>query len=279
MSTFTLPGSSPACEVHLNDELKKDQLLSFPAFKHWISTLQHSFKQQEHKNHTFHAAPYNLRRIDIQHVDYFGKNKERIGFIKLNTLVTNDNDEYLPGSVFLRGGSVAMLLLLQADDVPANSEQDKYAIMTLQPRIPAGSLSFCEIPAGMLDDSGSFSGGAAKEIEEETGLTVSEDDLIDLTALALAHEPQESGQEQLPKATYPSAGGCDEFVPIFLYQKRIPRDQLQSWQGKLTGLREHGEKITLRLVRLQDLWREGVRDAKTLSAWALYQGLKTESKL
>lgn len=151
--------------------------------------------------------------------------------------------------------------------------------MTLQPRVPAGSLAFAEIPAGMLDDSGSFAGGAAKEIEEETGLKVNDDDLLDMTFLALSDDPQDSSGEQLQKAMYPSAGGCDEFVPIFLYQKRIPRKQLQDWQGKLTGLRDHGEKITLKLVRLEDLWREGARDAKALGAWSMYEGLRRAGKI
>ena len=57
-----------------------------------------------------------------------------------------------------------MLLILQPDDVPAEEERDKHVLMTVQPRIAAGSLAFTEIPAGMLDHSGSFSGGAAKEI-------------------------------------------------------------------------------------------------------------------
>ena len=151
--------------------------------------------------------------------------------------------------------------------------------MTLQPRIPAGSLSFAELPAGMLDDSGSFSGGAAKEIEEETGLKVQQDELLDLTALTLANDPQDESGEELQKAMYPSAGGCDEFVPIFLYQKRIPRDKLQEFRGKLTGLRDHGEKITLKVVRFEDLWREGARDSKALGALALYHGLKGEGKI
>lgn len=151
--------------------------------------------------------------------------------------------------------------------------------MTVQPRIPAGSLAFAEIPAGMLDDSGSFAGGAAKEIEEETGLKVKDDELLDMTALALSNDPQDESGEQLQKAIYPSAGGCDEFIPVFLYQKRIPRQQLKDWQGKLTGLRDHGEKITLKLVRLEDLWREGARDAKTLGAWSLYEGLRRTGKI
>ena len=36
----------------------------------------------------------------------------------------------------------------------------------------------------MLDDSGTFAGGAAKEIEEETGLQVQQSELLDMTSLA-----------------------------------------------------------------------------------------------
>ena len=152
-------------------------------------------------------------------------------------------------------------------------------ILAVQPRIPAGSLSMHELPAGMLDDSGTFSGAAAKEISEETGLEISASELINMTELALPSSANEDIEEQLQQGVYPSPGGSDEFIPIFLWQKRIPRDQLKEWQGKLTGLRDEGEKITLMLARLEELWKVGARDGKTLAAWALYEGLKREGKV
>lgn len=161
--------------------------------------------------------------------------------------------------------------------MPPSAEDEKRAILTIQPRIPAGSLAFPEIPAGMLDDSGSFAGGAAKEIQEETGLTIPQEELIDMTSLALQSVPEEG--ETLQKAVYPSAGGSDEFIPLFLCQKRMSRKEIDSLQGRLTGLRQHGEKITLKVVPLRDLWKEGLRDGKTLAAWALYKGLKEEGLL
>ena len=106
MSTFRIPSSE--ISVKLIPDLSKDQLLSFPAFKTWISTLQHSLSIQEEKSHPFHANPYKLRNIEIQAVDFFGG--DRIGFIKLKAEVSNDGGEKLPGSVFLRGGSVAMMV-------------------------------------------------------------------------------------------------------------------------------------------------------------------------
>ena len=171
-----------------------------------------------------------------------------------------------------------MLLILQPDDVPHNSEQEKQVILTLQPRIPAGSLALAELPAGMLDDAGTFSGGAAKEIEEETGLKVAAEDLMDMTELALS-KSSDDGEEHLQQGVYPSPGGCDEFIPLFLYQKRIPREQMKDWQGKLTGLRDHGEKITLILAPLDQAYRIGGRDAKVLAGLALYRGLKEDGRI
>ena len=51
----------------------------------------------------------------------------------------------------------------------------RYVVLCRQPRLPAGFASFPEIPAGMLDGSGHFTGVAAKELQEETGIEISED--------------------------------------------------------------------------------------------------------
>ena len=98
-TTFILPNSKPEARVHLTSDLSQEELLSFPAFKTWISTLQHSLATQQNRSHTFHSAPYKLRNIEIQSVDFFGG--KRIGFIKLKAEVSNDKGEKLPGSVFV----------------------------------------------------------------------------------------------------------------------------------------------------------------------------------
>lgn len=106
MSTFTIPGSN--LRVNSTPDLIQDDLLSFPAFKTWISTLQHSLARQQNPSHEFHRDPYILRQIDIQSIDRFGGG--RLGFVKLKADVSNARGENLPGSVFLRGGSVGMLV-------------------------------------------------------------------------------------------------------------------------------------------------------------------------
>ena len=90
-------------------------------------------------------------------------------------------------------------------------------------------------------DRGSFAATAAKEIQEEIGLEIPEDELINLSELAIPACPE--GEEQSPRAIFLSCGGCDEYIPIFLHEKRILREQLKEWTGKLTGLRSEGEKV------------------------------------
>lgn len=163
----------------------------------------------------------------------------------------------------------------------ASSEPEEYAILTIQPRIAAGSLSFAEIPAGMVDDGGTFAGTAAREIKEETGLEIHQDELLDLTALAIdtCRQHDHDHSETLQSATYPSPGGSDEHIPIFLARKTLPFQEIEALKGKLTGLRDDGEKITLKIVPLRLVWREAARDGKTLAALTLYRELKLEGKI
>lgn len=177
--SFNLDGFSPPVPVVLTKEISKDQLLNFPAFNTWITTLKSSLARQMEAEHPFHNDPYTLRSITIQSVDYFGPT--RIGFIKLSAVVRNGKNEKLPGIVFLRGGSVAILMILRPND----SKTERWVIMAEQPRIPVGSLTFMEIPAGMLDNEGTFVGAAAKQIAAETGLEIKTHDLINLTERAL----------------------------------------------------------------------------------------------
>ncbi|GKT62536.1 NUDIX domain-containing protein [Colletotrichum tofieldiae] len=279
MSTITLKDNG--LQVKLPDGLSEDQLLAFKPFngrQNWVKGLTKSLSlQAKNKDHPFHPDPYQLRAISVQAFDMFSSG--RVGFLKATADVKNGAGEGLPASVFLRGPSVGMLVMFIPDD--ASSENDeRYVVLTVQPRVPVGSLSFAELPAGMVDDSGSFAGAAAKEIKEELGLEIHESELACLSELAgTGRSVDNEIDEGLAEAMYPSAGGCDEFVTLYSHERRISRGQLEEWSGKLTGLRDHGEKITLKLVAMKDLWREGARDSKCLAALALWEGLRREGKL
>ncbi|KAI0437508.1 hypothetical protein F4803DRAFT_148405 [Xylaria telfairii] len=287
MTTITLKSIS----VSLPQGFSEEQLLSFSPFNNWLKTLTNSLSLQHiNTKHPFHEDPYALRSITVQSYDIWGG--KRVGFLKLQSEVTNSAGESLPGAVFLRGPSVGMLVMLIPDDAQPGKdsadEEERYVLLTIQPRIAAGSLAFAELPAGMVDDDasgsgeGKFAGTAAREIYEELGIEIPASELVCLSDLATdknAASSQEGEEEGLPSAMYPSAGGCDEFIPIYMHERRVPRDTLKEWTGKLTGLRDHGEKITLKLIPMRDLWREGRRDAKALAALALWEGLRREGKL
>lgn len=212
---------------------------------------------------------------------------QRIGFLKLTANVSTANNSRLPGVIFLRGPAVAMLVVLIPDDQPTDSLDEAYVILTVQPRIATGSLGFVELPAGMLDDNSNFAGVAAKEIEEELGMVIKQDDLTCLTdkvaEIKRARDARSLGkaaaaQESLPYAMYPSAGGCDEYIKIFSHERRVPRNMLQEWEGKYGGLRDEGEMITLKVVPLEDLWLDGGMDSKALAAVSLFQRFKKWEK-
>ncbi|KAF3051159.1 hypothetical protein E8E11_010458 [Didymella keratinophila] len=301
----------PPINVSLPDSLtadKFDKLLTsdsspkaaftFPGLDNWLAKLFQNFDLQKNEAHPFHKHPYKLRSLDVQVLDWFWQGRpgheDKLGFMKIQSKIETDayvhdgeekaRADWIPGAVFLRGGSVA--IIVQPED--AQGEDEKHVILTVQPRVAAGSLAFTEIPAGMLD-GGSLKGAAANEIEEEAKLKVKESDLLDLSQLAVedvpvtpwtnTHSALANASEVVENAMYPSVGACDEFMPIFLCQKRLTRRHMSWLKGKATGLRDEGENITLKLVPLSRAWREAGRDAKALAAIALYDNLKREGSL
>jgi len=192
-----------------------------------------------------------LTKVHFQSVDMFGKH---IGFVKFKSEVLKEG-KYVPGIVFMRGPSVAILTILIC-------EGKEYALTTVQARVPISKL-FLEIPAGMLDD-GTFMGKAASEMQEETGIVVKVEDLIDLTLLAYG--------SKYP-GIYPSPGGCDEYIRLFLYRQEVSTEKLKQLEGKCTGAIGTHEFISLRVLPLERLWQE-TSDVKALSSLFLYEKVK-----
>ncbi len=194
------------------------------------------------------AHKFRVKSVHFQSVDMFGP---KVGFIKFKADVVDSSGKFLPGIVFMRGGSVCILAVLICKGA-------KYAVMTVQPRIATGDFDFLESPAGMLDGSGNFAGVAAKEIEEELAIKISADALTDLTALAGCTD-----------GIYLSPGGSDESMRFFSFTQEVTEEQMADINGRCTGLIEEGEQITLKIVPLDSLLTVG--DAKTIVAYALYQ--------
>jgi ADP-sugar diphosphatase len=187
-----------------------------------------------------------VKKIIVQSIDMFGP---RVGFVKFKTTALVDvgcisassgaesADESsgmvataaasstsglieVPGIVFMRGGTVGVLIILEC-------EGTDFTILTVQARVPVADSALPEIPAGMLDGSGNFRGVAADEIAQECHMEIKADDLVDLTELAYGDRW---------RGVFPSAGGCDEFIRLYLYRRTVEPNVLRQLEGRLTGV-------------------------------------------
>lgn len=217
-----------------------EKALASHIFKDWADRLNPRFLVQA---------------IEFQSVDFINRaGEERVFFIKFKAKVSDHQGKSLPGIVFLRGGSVAMLPIL-------NCEGKQYTILVNQPRFCAGQFPICEIPAGMIDGEGDFAGAAARELDEELGLKIRKDELIDLTGIFYGERW---------RGIFPSVGILDEFIGLYAFVREVTPEELAGFVGKTTGVAAERECITLSVIPLGTLLHT-TPDAKAICALALYQ--------
>eukprot|EP00768_Dysnectes_brevis_P004802 gnl/Dysnectes_brevis/3481_a4414_1306.p1 GENE.gnl/Dysnectes_brevis/3481_a4414_1306~~gnl/Dysnectes_brevis/3481_a4414_1306.p1 ORF type:complete len:253 (+),score=87.64 gnl/Dysnectes_brevis/3481_a4414_1306:50-808(+) len=226
--------------ITLPEGVSVDILKTYVPFQDWISELDHEIV---------------IDAITVQGIDMFGP---RIGFLKFKTAArSRTHGNRIPGIVFMRGGAVAILIVLKCNG-------ELYTLLTSQARIPAGRARFLEVPAGMVDGSGNVKGVAIKEIEEETGIVIKSEDLTELSAGVGSQMPGAP-----VRGVYTSPGGSDEWLKLYCMEKEISKEELVTMQGQVHGVDEH-ERITLEIAPLTSL-PSMCPDAKSLACWALYQ--------
>lgn len=186
---------------------------------------------------------YFVTEIVVKAVVMFGR---RVGFLFIEANITNPEGHRLPGAVFLRGNSVAMLVELRT---PSGS----YALLVRQARTPAGGAIY-ETPAGMLDDSGDFQGVAFKELEEE------------LPALR-GWFTLEHVVKLHTEPVWISPGACDERMDFYYLLVETTDGAIQRLHGTIGGLANEGEHLMAVVVPWNQL--QSVPDAKLLIALSL----------
>lgn len=144
-------------------------------------------------------------------------------FSLMDVTVSAPEGYKLPHVVFIRGHAVVVIPHLRNSD----TGKEKF-LMVRQRRIGNGSLSI-EFPAGMLDnEEDTPSGVAVRELFEETGLEVGQDELVPLSDRPL----------------YSSVGAADEAIFYFGVKMHLSDREFNALDNRENGNRNENEYIT-----------------------------------
>jgi ADP-sugar diphosphatase len=202
-----------------------EQVIEDPKFKLWI-------KEQD--------PAFDVEQIEVQATTWAGTS------LKFATLSCQLVGAPFPWTVFLRGGSVAVLVLIK-------TPSEVYSLVVHQACFPVGLSDFVSIPAGMLDNDGNFAGVAAREIKEETGQIIEADNLVEMGFC------------------YLSPGGSDEGLTVYLAQIEMSEEEVERLQKQTAGKLEEGELIVLEACKFEDLLNVAATDSKAHIAYALWK--------
>ncbi|RMZ66884.1 Nudix hydrolase 14 chloroplastic [Pyrenophora seminiperda CCB06] len=185
----------------------------------------------------------------------------------------SQNISNMDNTYALHVGSVGVLVVLRLKD----SNNERYVILIEQPQICAHGASFLELPAANLEErTGDIIGEDMEEIEDATGLRIRREDTINMTEMALEHSLR---NEHLPPAIQPSPTTPDEYVSVLLWDKDLEWSDFENLVQRFGSNRAENEPTTVRVHHFEALWGEGSKNARMLSAWALYEGLNRSGRI
>lgn len=193
-----------------------DRLLRSPKYRAWKRTVESS------------GCTVGTVRLLL---DLPRRSDGSILFAVIDAEVRDPEGRPLPHYALLRGHAAVVVTV-----VVDQGTGERRFLMVRQRRIGHGGDSL-EFPAGMLDDKVDDAAGvAARELEEETGLTVEPSALVPLSDGPL----------------YSSPGLDDEAIHFFAAEVALPSGRFRSLEGGTGGNPEEGEHIRLGLWTYED---------------------------
>lgn len=182
--------------------------------------------------HKFKLWKQNLQKSGLsinkvtEHFTRHRHNGEVLFSLLMLDADTPEGDK-IPPICFLKGEVVCVLICLIDEKT-----KDKYLLLVKQRRIAEGGYTY-EHPAGMVDGTQTPLEIAVQEVWEETGIKISEADLINL-------EPT--------KRLFPSTGTSDEAMYFFFAELELPLNKILSYGNKNMGSDYEFERITTHVV-------------------------------
>lgn len=188
--------------------------------------------------------------VQIKGIKMFGS---KIGFWFIDTIFRDSKNRIVPGTVFLRGDSVACLIVIEEEDDGGKRKREDedwkptyHTVFVEELKAPAGG-KIKQIPAGMLDGSNKLGGKMFDEIKEETGLELRPTEPVEC----------ESVMPRMPLDTLislgsftPSIGGCEEIIHKFAYFTKMTSSQIAAINLSTQGRVDENENIIVHIVPL-----------------------------
>lgn len=185
----------------------KESLENAHKFKIWKANLQ-----------TNGLKINNIDEIYTRH-RYNGEALFSLVMLDANT----PEGDKIPPICFIKGEVVCVCIVLID-----KATKEKYLLLVKQRRIAEGGFTY-EHPAGMVDGTKTPLEIAVMEVKEETGITVSEEDLINLSP---------------NKRLFPSTGTSDEAMYFYFCEIELDKTEIESFENKEMGTAYEFERIT-----------------------------------
>lgn len=192
-----------------------------------MQTLEESLKYQQWLKFLQENA-ISVREVKPLHLVH--KPNGEIIFALIEVDAEDQKGEKLLPIALLRGHFVSIVTVLIEQETA-----NKYLLLVRQYRIANGEYTY-EHPAGMLDSQTDPWAVAIKEIEEETGLKVSKEQLRLLNQ----------------KLLYASPGLLDEGGYLFACEIEMPKNQIDELRDKITGAVGEREFIRTHICSIEE---------------------------
>jgi len=186
----------------------------------------HKFKLWKANLQTNGLKINNIEEIHTRH----RYNGEALFSLVMLDADTPEGDK-IPPICFIKGEVVCVCIVLID-----KKTKEKYLLLVKQRRIAEGGFTY-EHPAGMVDGAKTPLEIAVMEVKEETGIIVTENDLINLSP---------------NKRLFPSTGTSDEAMYFYFCEIELDKKEIEAFENKEMGTEYEFERITTHIYPFEE---------------------------